>query len=162
MKTLDPLRDHFAKLVSLFPERQFVIISEKDGDYPFPAEPNSWADPYIEVQGDEYHYFAGDRGLEVMREKTLDADEINFWISRDYTRWLASRYELRHRSSSEDSRRQWMGLHVQLLARVNPAWAQRVKDDYDEILIRHPFRDDGRAKTVEPEVYSMALGEPNR
>ena len=155
MKTLRPLRDHFAKLVSLFPEREFVIVPKTDGDYPFPSKRNSWAAPYIEVQGDEYHYVASERGSEVMRAKTLEADEINFWISCDYTRWIASRYELQHRLSSEDSRRQWMGLHVQLLARVNPKWAQRVKDEYDEILAKHPFRDEGQVKTVEPDAYSI-------
>ena len=156
MKTLGPLRDHFAKLVALFPERKFIILPEKDGDYPFPSTHNSWADPYVEIQNDQYYYVANERGIEVMREATFEADEINFWISRDYTRWLASRYEMRHRLANEDSRRQWMALHVQMLSRVDPNWAQRIADGYNAILTNHPFHDGHPVKTVEPNAYFIA------
>jgi hypothetical protein len=156
MITLDPLRDHFAKLVRLIPERAFIIIPEKDGDCPFPSDTkNVGSNPCIEIRGKEYHYVVNDRGHECKREITRDENKINFWISRDYTRWIASRYELRHRMPSQDSRRQWMGLHVQLLERVNPEWAESIRNFYNEILSRHPFSDDGPVRTVESTAYSI-------
>jgi len=158
MITLEPLRDHFDWLVSLFPERAFIIVPEKDGDYPFPSQKNSWGAWYIEIHGEEYHYVANDKGFECGREITRDKNEINFWISRDYTRWLASKYELRHRIPTEDSRRQWMGLHVQLLNRVNPEWAERMRNYYNEILTRHPFSDSGSVRTVDSNAYFIARG----
>ena len=148
------IRLQWAEMVSRYPERTRCIVPTKDEDYPFPDMPNDFACPFIEICGNEYHYVVRERGTELARHKTPDRNELMFWITRDYTLWLASRYESRHRRKNEDSRRQWMSLHVSLLRRMSENWAERERVRYDDILSRHPFSD-GRANCIDESEYRI-------
>ena len=149
------IRREWEEMVSRYPERERYLVTERDGNYTFPGTPNDFADPFIEICGDEFHYVVRERGTELKRHRTLDRKELMFWLTRDYTRWLASRYELRHRRENEDSRRQWMALHVSLLRRMSNDWAAREKMRYEEILAQSPFSD-GRESGIEESEYEIS------
>jgi UDP-N-acetylmuramate dehydrogenase len=63
------------------------------------------------------------------------------------THSMASSLEVRRRRIGEDSRRQLFEIQEGLMARLNPAWGERLGETHAEILQLHPFDDAPRGWT---------------
>jgi hypothetical protein len=96
---------------------------------------------HLEVMGDEYHYISTERGKTLDVRTTRDPEDVLFWLTENLTRSMASEYELNHRVERRDSRRLWMAKHVEYMQSINPAWAARVTEKYEAILVNYPFDD---------------------
>lgn len=96
---------------------------------------------HVELHGGSFAYVVTERGAELARRSTDDADELVYWLARDLTFELAGRYELAHRAPREDSRRALFARQWSLLARLDPAWAERRRGELDDVLASHPFED---------------------
>jgi hypothetical protein len=96
--------------------------------------------PHIEV-GDGYFFVVCERGSELERRKTLELDELLFWVFSSIAFSLASRWELDNRRRDEDSRRQVFAKQVDLLSALSPEWARREAEAHRRILLEHPFSD---------------------
>lgn len=92
---------------------------------------------------DRYHWIAMERGQECGHQVTDDLDELLYWIIASNASGTALQWEMHHRHPTDDFRRLYFARTVELLARVKPEWAARQQAEWDEVLTRHPFVDDG-------------------
>ena len=92
-----------------------------------------------------------ERGAELHRRTAADVDELLYWLLVDAIGALVHRARppLLARWRRRDPRRDRFALHLDLLARLDPAWARRKREYFDGVLARHPFRD-GAPATVRP------------
>lgn len=104
--------------------------------------------PHVECAGDGFSYIVTERGRELERRTTIDPDELLYWLVSDLTSAMASDYELAHRVTNQDFRRLLFKKHIELLAAVNSGWSQRKQEEYDRVLVGHPFCD-GRDSPTE-------------
>lgn len=74
--------------------RNFVIAGAPRGD----------GSPYVEV-GEAYYFIVEERGIELERRKTIDLDELLYWVFDGVTFTVASTFETRNREPNKDSRR---------------------------------------------------------
>lgn len=109
-------------------------------DFRLKSEPMHDGSPHIEVS-DAYQLIVTERGQELERRRTTDADELLYWVMAGLTASIAWAYERAHRHEREDERRQAFGKQVELLATLSPKWAERQRREQAEILRRYPFRD---------------------
>jgi hypothetical protein len=96
---------------------------------------------HIESRDGGWDYVVTERGSEFERRRTTDPDEVLFWLVADLTWGMALEYEFTHRRAGQDFRRIMFAKRIELLNRVNPQWANRVQEEYDRILVEHPFVD---------------------
>jgi Immunity protein 63 len=89
---------------------------------------------HIEAIAGEFHYVVTERGQELSRIKSANPDDILYWLVSNVTREMAQTYELDHRDEDLDGREVWMADHVQLLAAIQPEWADRQAAEYAKIL----------------------------
>jgi hypothetical protein len=92
--------------------------------------PQGDGSPYIEVANDAYYFVIEERGIELDRRRTADLDELLYWIFDGVTFSISSDFELRHRKSDEDSRRQLFCKHESLLAQLSPHWGERKVEEH--------------------------------
>lgn len=104
--------------------------SSRDGGY-----------PHIEHTAGAFHFAVVERGQELERRVTRDADEILYWVFESATFSMACSYELKHRVPEEDCRILMFEKQETLLGQLNPAWREREADKHREILAHHPFSD---------------------
>jgi hypothetical protein len=132
----DLLKDKYERLCSLLPllphpsQRTLQFTPQHDGS------------AHVELVGDLYNYVVTERGSEYERKSTRDEDELLYWLFADVTFSLASDFEVRHRISGQDSRRQLFSKQVELLGLLRPAWAEREQKEHERIIAEHPFQDD--------------------
>lgn len=69
-------------------------------------------------------------------------NEVLFHVMRSAAQDRATRIEARQRIRGEDTRRQWYAIQREIMARMNPEWAQKLADHQASVLAQHPFRDD--------------------
>ncbi|MEN3748509.1 Imm63 family immunity protein [Sphingomonas sp. HF-S3] len=96
--------------------------------------------PHIEA-GSRYHFVVCERGNEFERRTTDDLDDLLYWIFDGVTFSMASNFEVKHRRTGEDTRRQLFAKQIEYLERLSPEWAARQEAEHAEILSRHPFVD---------------------
>ena len=101
--------------------------------------PHDDAPYYVEIDSEGLHLVSRDRGFEVQKETTSDPDELLYWILRNETKTLASRFELDHRVKGQDFRRVAFKKQEELMGELNPAWGERCKKEHAEILKVSPF-----------------------
>jgi hypothetical protein len=89
-----------------------------------------------------YHWVVCERGSEIQRRSTSDLDELLFWVFSAITFSMAVDFEVAHRHSGEDFRRQLFWKQKELLATLFPSWADREARDHQRILQKSPFRDE--------------------
>ena len=99
-----------------------------------------FARPHIEVD-DRYHWVVVERGEELERRSTADLDQLLEWVFEAATFELACAHELQHRRAGPDSRRLMFRHQEALMARLDPAWGERLARRHADILGRHPFVD---------------------
>lgn len=97
--------------------------------------------PHVEV-GDTYDWVVCERGYEFQRRKTLDLDELLYWVFVSATFSSAVHWELHNRILGQDGRRLIFKHQHELLTRLNPAWAARRDRELEVTLHDHPFNDD--------------------
>ncbi len=125
--------------------RRYLLACEElgvpHGRYPYQARPAHDGSPHVEVSDGVYHYVVTERGEELQRRTTHDADELLYWLLQDVTFSLASDFELRHRVPGQDFRRILFTKQLELLRGLDPAWGQRREREIDRTLHHHPFND---------------------
>ncbi|WP_284617978.1 Imm63 family immunity protein [Aquabacterium humicola] len=99
------------------------------------------AHPHIEVHGGAYHYVVVERGIEQEHRRTPALDELLFWIFDDVSSQMAFAHELRHRIAGQDCRRLAFAKKLELMGRLDPAYAERAGREITAVLARHPYRD---------------------
>lgn len=101
-----------------------------------------FARPHIEVDTRGYHFVVVERGEELRRDTTRDLSELLYFVFETITFSLACKHELHHRVSGQDVRRLLFAKQVELLSSLSPEWAERESREHEQILLKHPFRDD--------------------
>ena len=104
------------------------------------GEPWHEGRPHIEVDG-EYHLVTYENGIACERRSTEDLETLLYWIFEEVTFAMAAEYELRHRRTAEDSRRQLFSKQIELLGRLLPRWTLRKAAEQGDILKRYPYSD---------------------
>lgn len=99
------------------------------------------AHPHVEVGADVYQYVVVERGCELERRRTPDYLKLLYWVFADVTHQMAFDHELRHRVAHQDSRRIAFAMQVELLARLDPAFADRRRREIAKILAKAPYND---------------------
>jgi hypothetical protein len=113
------------------------IVKDMDvhpADKQFRRHPQHDGAAHIEAIAGEFHYVVTERGQELARIKSVNADDVLYLLVRDVTRQLAMQYELNQRDDSRDGREIWMTYHVQLLAAIQPEWGDRQAAEYAKLL----------------------------
>jgi hypothetical protein len=98
--------------------------------------------PHLELQDGEFHYVIAERGFEFSRRTTTDLDEFLYWFFEAICSRLSFDYELRHRIEGKDSRRIAFAKKVELIASINPGWAEKAQGEISHILETSPYRDE--------------------
>ncbi len=108
----------------------------------FGTTPEHDGSAHVEVSDDgSFHYIATERGKEVFHETTQDKGRLLYWLVKEVARSMALDYEVHHRVRGRDFRRLYFAKEVELMALVNPTWAEWCQDEIDETLARYPFDD---------------------
>jgi hypothetical protein len=107
------------------------------------TRPTNNGDAHVEVVGGMLHYVITERGTELRRRIASDSEELLYWLIDDVTSSISYKFNapLLHRLLRKDPRHQRFKKHLELLERVNPAWAERKKIYYAEVLGRYPYMD---------------------
>jgi hypothetical protein len=99
------------------------------------------ATPYVEEHDGLMSWVVNERGHEIERRDTRDVHEWLFWVFDDVTSQVAGAWELQVRIPYVESRLTRFVKHLDLLHRLDPAWAETVLGRYAEILAGHPYSD---------------------
>jgi len=134
-----------ANLVSLETIRTRIEHLAAEIDAPatyLPTFGNSRHDGSHHIELDRlYNWVVCERGSELQRRSTADLDELLFWVFSTVTFSMAVDFELAHRRSREDFRRQLFQKQEELLSKLSQPLADREARDHQAILQRNPFRD---------------------
>jgi hypothetical protein len=85
------------------------------------------------------HYMERGKIFELTRG---DYETVLFEVFNALTSRMAWDIEVRQRIPGEDSRRQAFAIQADMMARLKPEWAARIKASHEAVLARHPFVDD--------------------
>lgn len=100
------------------------------------------AHPFIEVDNLGYMYFViSERGQENERKKTLELDELLYWIFSSVTFSMACDFELKNRIEDRDCRRIIFEKQEELLGILSNTWPQKENEEHKRILRNNPFDD---------------------
>lgn len=136
MQTSDQLRRAFRRVCqALEVERPFRVSPQHDGS------------AHIEIAEDRYHYVVTERGTELERRTTSDADELLYWLACNIVGKLASTYESQHRVEGQSYRRLLFERELELLGRIKPEWVVKRRAEIARILRNHPFDDKAEGQT---------------
>jgi hypothetical protein len=127
-------------------ERLAAVLGAPANTLPAFGRPGYDAQPHIEVNSAGYQFVVVEHGQEILRESTLELDELLYRIFAGITFDLAGRYELTHRQANQDFRRLLFKKQVELLALLSPPWGERCMREQAGILERHPFDDASDAR----------------
>jgi UDP-N-acetylmuramate dehydrogenase len=100
---------------------------------------------WLSIEGDPaaptYALQYTERGNAKLIAQSLDRRAVLQRAFETVTHSMASSLEVRHRRVGEDSRRQLFEIQAGLMARIDPAWGERLGETHVEILQRYPFDD---------------------
>lgn len=119
-------------------ERRAKSIGASAKDLPTYGTTEDFARPHIEVDSRGYHYVVVERGTELERMTTGDLDELLYRVFRSVASDLS---RSARRVKGEDSRRQIFRRRVELLAKLDPKWAERCAEELRKIVEENPFND---------------------
>ena len=102
---------------------------------------DAFGTPYVEIDEHGYNYVVSERGTEFKRQKTKDITKLLYWIFKDIVFQIANEYELNHRRSNEDSRRQLFAKTIELMELLDPKFAKWEKEEIKKILEKNPYCD---------------------
>ena len=129
MKTIEELRTELLKIGEQLgggtrPNHYFII----------PAHPDSFATPYLEIHGKEYHFIVCERGIELARKVTLSDDEILYWFVECGVEGLASSYAALQTTPEREFRNIYFRKQYSLMLAINSEWATRKRKKITGIL----------------------------
>ncbi len=129
MKTIEELRTELLKIGEQLgggtrPNHYFII----------PDQPDSFATPYLEIHGKEYHFIVSERGIELARKVTLSDDEILYWFVECGVEGLASSYAALQTTPEKEFRNIYFRKQYSLMLAFTPEWATRKRKKITEIL----------------------------
>lgn len=135
MPTLNP--DDLRKRL----ETELEKINGGSGLLPEINNSNDFAKPFIEIDRYGYNYVCRERGEEIFRKLPFDNEELTFEIFKDVTREMAWNWELKNRKPNEDSRRQVVEKQIELMAKLDKSFGDRIKKEIGQILRLAPYQD---------------------
>ncbi len=135
---LGSLQTQYARLY----ERLAPDASKYASQQELQTTPQHDGSAHVEIVAGSYHYVVTERGSELERSLAKDKDELFYWLMSDVTFSIACDFEVTHRITGQDSRRQLFSKHVELLGRLSQDWATRKELEYAQVLSEHPFRDE--------------------
>jgi hypothetical protein len=94
---------------------------------------------HVEYRDGAYHYVVTERGTELERRVATDANELLYWLLSDAAFGLATAHAARERGAGRSFRRALFAKEIELLERLDPAWATRKRDEIAATLLRAPF-----------------------
>jgi len=97
--------------------------------------------PCILVDGDQYSYFAQERGKTIFSRKTENIIDVIYWVFSHVTFVMAMVYESKNRIKNVDTRRLLFSHQLSLLEKVDPNWAKKMAIEIDEIVTNNPYVD---------------------
>ena len=95
----------------------------------------------VYVDDEAYHFVAMERGKVVVQHDSTDVNDILYYVFKEITSTLATRYEVKHRKEDEDCRRGWWKEQLRLLEMINPQFARICYQEINQILKNYPFQD---------------------
>lgn len=129
-------------------DRLAKVVGAMPSQLPTYGSSDDFAQPHIEVHGAEYHWVVVERGQELERKVFATLDGLLCQIFSSVTHSLAVDWERTHRVPGQDFRRELFRKQVELLAQLDPAWAQRAQETHEEVLSSHPFDDSSDARVA--------------
>lgn len=117
------------------------LVSPVAGQYTFLTEGQDNGSPHVEFIDNKFHYVVTERGLELDRRSTTDADEIVYWMVYDLTFWMGVAYEFENRVDGLDSRRMIFEQQTRLMKNAGPQFAGRLAKRIENTLKENPFVD---------------------
>ncbi|MFD1466697.1 Imm63 family immunity protein [Hymenobacter caeli] len=93
-----------------------------------------YARPEVRADAAGYHFVVVERGQEVAHEVFQHLEELLFVIFSAVTFSMASQYELRHRVAGQDTRILLFARQLELLARLDVSFADRLRPRYHQLL----------------------------
>ena len=135
--------------------RYYRRIDSSQKLHTFTVVNKDFAEPYVQVRADGYHWIATERGRECLHRVTTRMDTLLYWIISDVTCNLATKYELEHRVAGPDCRRAWFAKQIELMTTVKPRWGELLREKLDAILADYPYEDD---EVVEGTVVTPVRG----
>lgn len=116
-------------------------IKPIDGQYTLLTEREDVGVPHVEFTNGEYHYIVTERGLDLSRRSTNDANEILYWMLYDLTFWMGVAYEFKNRVEGPDGRRMMFAYWLEQMKKADQTMTDRLEDDIARILAENPFSD---------------------
>ena len=98
------------------------------------------ARPHIEVHGSSLSWVVQERGSEFERRTTSEREELLYWTFVGVTGCMAGDWELQHRVPYTEPRILMFAWQLALLARIDPAWRERQRQEQVRLLREHPHR----------------------
>ena len=112
--------------------RRYLLACDRlgvpKGRFPYQTRPLHDGSPHVEVL-DGLYYVVTERGEELQRRSTHEADELLYWLLQGVTFSLACDFELRHRVPGQDFRRILFTKQLELLRGLDPAGAEESSRD---------------------------------
>ncbi|MGG6102217.1 Imm63 family immunity protein [Pantoea allii] len=130
MKTIEGLRSSLLKI-----GEQLGGGIRLNYYFTIPDQPDAFGTPYVEIHGNTYHFAANERGIELIRNTTLDYEDILYWFTDGGVRALASEFAALNKSSHEAFRTLDFRKQFYLMLSIKPEWATRKKKEITHILI---------------------------
>jgi hypothetical protein len=121
-------------------------IGVSGNDLPTFGYSEDFGRPHLEVNERGIHYVVVERGSELTRVTSHDAEEILWHVFQSVTFSLACDYELAHRDERKDCRRLIFAHQQQLLEVLSPEWGRRQALYHQATLDEYPFDDDSSAR----------------
>ena len=100
--------------------------------------------PYIVIKGDTYYYLANDRDRVVINRQTTSEAKLLYWIFADITSQMGFAHAFEHRVPDVDPRRLAFKKQLALLEKLHPQWKEQMQQVIQEVLAKHPYRDELR------------------
>jgi hypothetical protein len=121
---------------------EFAVLCEKlSAHRSLHSAPQHDGSAHVEVSNDRYHYVVTERGTELERRTTTEAEELLYWRTSDVVFELATAFELKHRVKGQSFRRLLFQKEVELLECINPQWAKREQAEIEAIPEKQPYDD---------------------
>jgi Immunity protein 63 len=96
----------------------------------------------IEIDNNgQIYYLPNERGMD--RHFLRDVDDLLYFVFKNVTMAMASKYELSKRVAGQDSRRINFLERERLLGVLDEKWKSKTQKEHEEVLINYPFDDHG-------------------
>ncbi|WP_438290405.1 Imm63 family immunity protein [Streptomyces sp. HUAS TT7] len=107
-----------------------ILYGRQDAELLVGFERRYDSGPWVEVRDGVIHYIVQERGYEHPHNVYDDLDEFMYVVTEQATSYMGRSWESKHREEppeDRDPRIGWLAKQIQLMRRVNPAWAERLR-----------------------------------